>query len=86
MIIFDPCKSFACFLQSFSAISLSRYGLFLVPPLLICNKHYNEGSVMWLQCLKKMQKILEDMGLHGQKTYFSAIQTKVLDPVLGMKP
>ena len=71
MIILGPCKSFECFLQSVSAISISSYGLFLIPSLLICNKLSNEWSaifvaqVLLLELKKIFQKKLEDLGSNG---------------------
>ena len=71
MIILGPCKSFECFLQSVSAISISRYGLFLIPSLLIYNKLSNEwfaifvAQVLLLELKKICQKKLEDLGSNG---------------------
>ena len=71
MIILGPCKSFECFLQSVSAISISRYGLFLIPCFLIYNKLSNEWSaifvaqVLLLELKKICQKKLEDLGSNG---------------------
>ena len=47
-IILGPCKSFECFLQSVSAISISSSGLFLIQSLLICNKLSNEWSAVFM--------------------------------------
>ena len=82
MIILFPCKSIECFLQSVSAISLSRYALFLIPSLLICNKLSNEGSAIFvaqvlLLELLKMAKTLEDICSNGYEVDFSKIRTNV---------
>ena len=83
MIILSPCKSFEYFLQSVSDISIFRYGLFLIPFLLICNKLSNEWSaifvaqVLLLELEKNFPKKLEDLGSNGQKFDFSAIRTNV---------
>ena len=62
MMIMDPCKSCECFLPSVCAISISRYGLFLILSLLIYNKLSNEWSaifvaqVLLLELKKNCQK------------------------------
>ena len=48
MIILGRSKSFVFFLQSVCTISLSRYGLFLIPSLLIWNELFNEWSAIFL--------------------------------------
>ena len=67
MIILFPCKSIECFLQSVSAISLSRYALFLIPSLLICNKLSNEGSAIFVaQVLPlELKKVAKKVGGPG---------------------
>ena len=61
MIILGPCKSFDSFLQSVSAISISRYGLFLIPSLLIYNKLSNEWSAIFVAqvLLLELKKICQ---------------------------
>ena len=64
MIIFGPCKSFECFLQSVSAISLPRHGLFLIPSLLTCNKLSNEWSTIFVAqvLISELKKIAKKVG------------------------